>query len=456
MSSPGRRTTVWATVALAAVVSASVRGDSGLHAPPEAKPGQTPAARALTLDEAIRLALQAQPQVAIAQSQLETTKSRLVESAASYYPQLSPLYQYTNQRSSYHIGGQLSTQTNERSETSIGLRQLIFDSGKRELTVDAARKSVRASEYSLLNTRQTVILNVTTAYYELLRRRDLLKVQEATVERARTTLEATKAFAEEGTVRRIDILQAEADYGNARVQLGIARNDVRLAEVSLRNAIGIEPTQSITAASGEPEWPSAEADTRTVADYVADALRNRPDLMRDTAYLEADRASARIARINAGLQVQADFTAGYRFDPDRGDNRVFMTTFTYPLFDGGSVRARVRSADEAVRQTERQLELSRQDIHLAVEQAYLSREEARQRMAAARAAAEAAKANYEAASEGYKEGAQTVVDVITARTQLVTAETNLVQTLYDFHTADARLRRAIGVNDPYWAGGKQH
>ncbi len=441
-----------ATAAIAAVVSTSALG---VGSPPSERGSQAQtAARALTLDEAVRLALEKQPQLAIAESQLSSAKSRYVETAASYYPQLSPLYQYTNQHSAYTVDGQRTTQSTDRSETSIGLRQLIFDTGKRELSVSAARSSVQASEYSLRSSRQSVILNVTTAFYELLRRRDLLRVQEATVERAKTTLEATKAFAEAGTVRRIDILQAEADYGNASVQLGIARNNVRLAEISLRNAIGMEADQSVTAAEGAPEWPNEDADPRSAADYVQDALKGRPDLMRDIAYLEADRASARIAKINAGLQVEADFTAGYRFDPDRGDNRLLTATLSYPLFDGGSTRARVRAANELVRQAESQLELARQEIHLAVEEAYLSREEARQRIAAARAAAEAAKANYEAASEGYKEGAQTVVDVITARTQLVTAETNLVQTLYDFHTADARLGRAVGSNDPYWRAGR--
>jgi TolC family type I secretion outer membrane protein len=408
--------------------------------------------RKLSLDEAVRLALQKQPQLAIARSQLDVSRARLTESSASYFPQLTPSMEYTAQRSAYHVGGQLSTATSERSETSVGLRQLLYDTGRREANVAAARNTMRASEQGLRNTRQTVILNVTTAYYELLRRRDLLRVQEATVERARTTFEATKAFAEVGTVRRIDILQAEADYGNARVQLGIANNDVRVAEIALRNAVGSDTSESVTASDQAPQVPSEKPEERAVSAMVADAMANRPDLLRDRAYLDADRASAKLARIAAGVQVQADFSAGYRFDPDRGDNRVFMTTVTYPLFDGGAARARVRSAEESIKQASLQLELSRQEIHLAVEEAYLSREEARLRIAAARAAEAAAKANFDAASEGYKEGAQTVVDVITARTQLVTAETGLVQALYDYHTADARLRRAVGSNDTQYAG----
>lgn len=416
---------------------------------PTAPNAQPQAPRSLSLEQAVRLALQSQPQLAIAESQLSSSRNRLVETNSSYYPQITPSIQHTSRRSSYRTGGETLVQRSDGTETSVGLRQLVFDMGKREANVAAAKSSVRAAELSLINSRQMVVLNVTNAYYELLRRRELLRVQEAAVERAKTTFEATRAFVEAGTVRQIDILQAEADYRNAQVQLGITGNNVRLAEVALRNAIGIDPDQSVTAEEGSPPWPDTKADTDGVSGRIAKAIENRPDLKRDLAYLDADRAAARLARINAGLQVEADVTAGYRFDPDPGDNQVLMATLSFPLFDGGASRARARSAAENIKQTLEQLALARQEIHLAVEEAYLSREEARQRIPASRAASEAARANYEAASASYREGTQTVVDVITARTQLVTAETNLVQALYDYHTADARLKRAIGENDPY-------
>lgn len=416
---------------------------------------QEPSVRKVTLEEAINLALQVQPQLQIAASQVTVSRAQLVQTASSYYPQLTPIVDYTSRRSSYRIGGVTSTSRSERSETSLGLRQLVFDMGKREANVSAARSSVTASEYSLRNTRQSVILSVTTAYYEVLRRRELLRVQQASVERAKTTYEATKAYAEAGTVRQIDVLQAEADYRNALVQLGVAANNVRLAEIAFRNAIGLDTSDTVTAADTAPEGPQVTEKPEPVSVYVTRAMDNRPDLKRSLALLDAERASARAARISAGPVVEASLTAGYRFDPDPGSDNLLMASLSFPLFDGGASRARLRVAEENVRQSLQELALARQEIHLAVEEAYLTREESRQRLAAAKSAAEAARANYEAASAGYKEGVQTVVDVITAQAQLVTAETNLVQALYDFQTAEARLQRAIGANDPYWAGGKR-
>jgi len=409
----------------------------------------------LTLENAIKIGLQYQNTLAIARSRLDASKARVTRAMSSYYPQIAPSFEYSSQFSSFRIGGQRQTTTVEQSVTQIGLRQLIFDMGRREENVLVSRYSARASEYDVLDARQDVIVNVSTAYYDLLRRKELVRVAQASVDRAQTTLEATRAFAEAGTAPKKDILQAEADLENARVQLIVAQNDVRLAQTSLKNAMGILTPLPLLTPDTPLDPPPGEPDARTAADYVKLAFDTRLDLKRDMASIDANRHNVKIANIDAGLFIQADFTEGYRIDPDPGENRAFITTFSYPLFDAGATRAQVREAKANLEQARRQLELSRQNIQLEVEQAYLLREEARARIAATQAALRAAQLNFEAAREAQKEGAGDIIEVITAQTQLVTAETNVVQAIYDFYTNDARLRRAIGDNDPYVAGERK-
>jgi len=404
----------------------------------------------LTLDRAIRIALLNQNTIGIAANQLDASRARETAARASYFPSIQPIYEYSNQLST--IGGR--TGRFEQGVAQIGLRQLLFDMGRREENVAFSREARRASEFNVLDVRQGVIANVSTAYYDLLRRKELVKVAESSVERARTTLEATRAFVEAGTAPRKDIAQAQADYDNAQVQLIQARNDVRIAETTLKNAMGILTALPIQTPDAPVEPPSPAPDTRTPSEYLAMAFDNRPDLRRDLRSIEASRRSVKVANINAGLLVQADVTEGYRIDPDPGENRQFVTTFSYPLFDAGASRAQVREAKASLEQSQRQLELTRQAIQLEVEQAFLLREEARARTVAAQAALQAARVNYDFAREAQKEGTGTIIEVITAQTQLVTAETNAVQAVFDYYTSDARLRRAIGTNDTYAEGRK--
>ena len=444
---------VGAALAVGCALSPSTAGASGL---PGAQ--QQPAldvTRPIELEDAIRYALRAQPTLAIAGSQVGAARSRVTQALSRYFPQIGPSYEYSSRLTTFSTGSGTRTGVVESAVAQVGLRQVVFDSGKREEGVAQAKHLQRASEHSLLDTRQDVVLNVTSAYYEVLRRQELVRVAEASVERARTTLEATRAAVEAGTERAIDVLQAQADLENATVNLSQARNDVRLAQASLRNAMGIvAPVQVMVAASSLPA-PSAEPEPRTAAEFIRLATDNREDLKATRASILATKRSVRIANIEAGLQVEADVTEGYRIDPDPGENRTFTTTFTYPLFDAGLTRARVRETKASLEQAERQYELALQNLTLEVEQAYLLREEARLRIAATAAAARAARSNYEAARESQKEGSGDVIAVITAQTQLVTAETNAVQALYDFHMADARLQRAIGANDRYRTEGNK-
>lgn len=409
--------------------------------------------RPLTLEEAITLALENQPALALSQSQVESARSRVARAKSSYFPQLFAGYDYSDSISPFRTDSGRFLNVSKSSVTQVGLQQMLFDTGKRELNVSVSRISQRGAELGYLDTRLDVILNVTLSYYEALRQKELVRVAESGVERSYTTLEATRAFADAGTGPRKDILQAEADYHNSQIDLIQARNNVRIALISLKNAIGVSAPEYVDAAPVNLAPPPPEADTLGSSAYVARAIENRPDLRQQLTFIEADRQSVRVARINAGLQVETNVTQGYRVHPDPGENRAFIFSLSYPLFDGGSRRADVRDAKEQLRRSEVQLKQAHQSVQLDVGQNYLLREEARSRYSVAQIGLRAARLNFEAATESQKEGAGSIIDVITARSQLVVAETNAVQALYDFYVSDARLRRAIGANDPYLASG---
>lgn len=410
----------------------------------------------LTLKDAIRIALQKHPSVAIAKNQLEQAKARRVQVEARYFPTLSPSVSYVNQQTRTALPG-FGTRIGKIDETrsDIALRQTVFDSGQREISAAQARRSVESAEQAYREAVQQKVLGVTTAYYELLRRMALQKVAEANVQRAQQTVDVTKAQVEVGVAAQKDVLQAEAELANAQVSLIQARNQVRLAEASLRNELGIGqevPLQVAEVGDAEAEQlPSLGS----LEDYLKEAFAQRPDYQRQRVSSEIQRLSLRLAEIQSGIQVQSDFTYGRRIEPDPGDTRSFSITATYPLFDGGAARAAVREARAGYDSALQQLEQLKLTVRLDVEQAYLTRAEAQERLNAAKKALEAARVNYQAALESRKEGVSSLIEVINAQVALVNAETSYVQAIYDLLGADARLQRAIGKDYAFSEGGGQ-
>lgn len=410
----------------------------------------------LTLKDAIRIALQKHPSVAIAKNQLEQAKARRQQAEARYFPTISPSATYVNQQTRTALPG-FGTRVGsiDETRTDVSLRQTIFDSGQREISAAQARRSVESAEQAYRDAVQQKVLSVTTAYYELLRRMALQKVAEANVQRAQQTVDVVKAQVEVGVAAQKDVLQAEAELANAQVSLIQSRNQVRLAEASLRNELGIGQDVPLQVAEVGDREAEQLPPLGSLEAYLQEAFAQRPDYQRQRISSEIQRLSLRLAQIQSGIQIQSDFVYGRRIDPDPGDTRSFTISASYPLFDGGAARAAVRESRAGYDSALQQIEQLKLTVRLDVEQAYLTRAEAQERLNAARKALEAAQVNYQAALESRKEGVSSLIEVINAQVALVNAETNYVQAIYDLLVADARLQRAVGKEYAFSEGGGQ-
>ena len=416
-------------------------------------PVDTDLTKPLSLQRAIRIGLLRQNSIAIAQTQADSAEGRLIQARSSYYPQVTPTFQFQTNLSpggSIIINGQRlggSARSENRTEV-IAARQLIFDTGKREANVGAARRSLFASEFGVGNQRQDVVLSVTTSYFNLLRDRELVRVQQESVKRAEETNKAIQAEFEAGTAARSDTLQSQADLANARVALLSAQNDYRLQEANLKNAMGVVGNLPLMLDDSPIPAPSTTPDPIPLDRYIQTAYANRLDVKQQQERVYSQGYNVRIARINAGVSVQADVTEGYQIDPTSGEQRTFIVSATYPLFDAGNARAVVRENKAQWEAEKRNLDQLQQNVRLNVDQSYSAREQAKQRQIGANLAVIAADENYRAAFAKNKEGLINILEVINAEVQLINAQVQQVQAIYDYHISDAQLLRDTGLNDP--------
>ncbi len=433
---------------------------------------QAPESGVITLSSAVATALSHQPQLATSAANKEASAQRLKQTQASYLPTVTPSYNFQNQYTFGKVqvfqGNGVVTElpsgrTTTTRQEQVSLNYRVFDSGRRDLNARQARQNLRVSELTDANTRQTVIGNVADSYYNALRTDALVRVSQAQVDRARQTFEQIKYQATVvGVTAPKDILQAEADYLNASVNLLQAQNNAQIAHTQLRNAMGISGYGKLTLAEVPPPTIStpmtAEVtgvtpetnDKDALTKLVSLAHTNRPDIQQGEVNAEAGKTTVKLAELNTKPLLTVDLAAGYQLDaandPTRqvGNNRALVANLNYPLYDGGASRANVHAAEATQRSSVAQLQNQKQQVALEVEQTWRNLAQARVTIPATDAALAAARKNFEAASESLKLGAGSTVEVITAQTSLVQAEINYVQALYNFYTADARLTRALG------------
>ena len=397
----------------------------------------------LSLDDALRLALQNNGLARAALAEIDAAGARLAAARANLAPSIDLSSSTTRTRIE---GGGAIADTTQR-QNGFGLEWLLLDNGQRELRIRQSSRTAEATRQSTRETLRRVLFQTARAYYEVLRRKELLQVADTAVRRAETLLEVAKAQAEVGAAPQKDVLQAEADLANARVQQIQARNALRLAETDLKRLIGWDAQKPLPALTA-PDAPPSPDPTLSVEQLWQRARLQRPDLRDAELRLQISRLGLDAARLNSLLRLQISARGFREYEPNSRTQGSLSIVASYPLFDGGLTRANLREAEASLQSAQFRLQQAERDAYAEVESALLSLREASERLEASKIAVAAAQRNFDAAQESLREGVGTIVEVLTAQLALITAETNLVQATYDAAVAELQLRVATGERLP--------
>ncbi len=465
---------------------------------------QTLAQKPLTLNEAVAITLAANRNLALAGAALLRAEGRTAEARAAFNPTLGSTFQYLrlNQGQSANFGGQTITFTNEQQRT-IGINATlpIDISGQLRAATDQARFQEIASRLDVNRTRNDVVNNVKTAFYDVLRAEAQVAVQTDNLQNSLARLDDAQKKFIAGTVARFDVIRAQTDVLNAQQQLIQARNTVSNSIATLNNTIGIDvntplkitsegavetppgvaPPADISAANGKPgDFVPAQAAAdpnkidplrdptsriTTVAydtlelgpDYDAvlkEALATRAEILQGDANISAARKGIQIARRSVVPSFNLGF--GYNYTPDAAGLTPQLNSWSataaiaVPFYDGGVSRERVRQARAEVATAEINRRTSIDQVTLDVRQAYLNLLQSRDRVAVSNAALSQARESFRLARVRYNAGVSSqagvspLLEVSDAQAALTLAESNQVNALYDYNNSRARLDRAIG------------
>lgn len=389
----------------------------------------------LSLSDCISTALSHSTAILTAENDVVAAKSRSTSAKSSYLPQMS----VQNNTFVWGSGGVLNKST---TGTAFAVTQNIWDGGLREAGVRRANHGVTQSTAGLSRTQQSVVFNVSKAYYEALRARHLAAVSQSNVTYSEGLRDQVAARAEEGEAAGIDVLPVEAQLASARVSLLSAQNSVRTSIIQLQNLMGLEsqPGFDVLDVSDEDTLPIESLD-----DYIAAAVQSRPDILESKAATGASAASVKSARI--ALYPRPNISADYQRQIQGGftsSSSQMVGSIVFDVFNGNANRAAYKEARANQSSAQLQEQQVLRDIRAQVEEAYLNLINTKQRITASDASFEAAQSNYEAQQERYSLGLGTVLDMLNAEVQVITAQSDVVQARYDNYTAISQMEYAVG------------
>jgi outer membrane protein len=416
-----------------------------VQATPSTPASPSPTGKLLTIEDAVRIGLDNHPRIKSANERVGSQQAVLGQQMSAYYPTISMSNSYRTSQSSTNGGNDHAADT--FSSQAI-FNMTLYNFGKREGNVQAARETLDATKDDYETTNQDIVLSIKQAYYIYLGSQALVRVRQDTVRSRELLVRQARGFYEVGTRARIDVARAEANLYSAQADLIAAENGVKIAWVTLRNAMGSPrlPEQPVAVDSPEVEISMNLAEAR------ARAFDARTELKSFDAQRRASDQLIAVARRSHLPDIIFDASYGRRHVSDQRGLNTFPLQPTWtvqlslniPIFDGFRTTNRVEETLHNYYNVKFQEEERRQLIALDVEQSYLRVVETQERIKATDSAAKAAKENLDLAQGRYAVGVGSIIEVTDAETLYTDAQTTYIRTVYDYKIADAQLARAMG------------
>jgi len=405
--------------------------------------------RPLTADEAVRIALRKQPDVAVARAGISAAQGRTEQARADLLPSLgvSAGYNKVTVISGGGSGGSGgSTGGGEGFNGQAAVRQLIFDFNHTRDLVRQASAFTRAAEQNLTKVQTDLVSQVKQAYYQVVQNDRLVTVNQESLENRRSQRDLARARLNSGLGLPSDLATAETAYSAGVLTLTLAQNGAAIARTNLAVLMGIDARTPInTVEGGEPPFPSDDVNA-----LVDQALKQRPDVLQAQANVEANRHGVAAAKTTNAPVIAGTLALNSRGDSFLpGDSGLTIgANVTFTPFDGGFTQGRVKEARANLETAEAQLLSARQAVTSDVAQAWLNLRTAEQRVATANLEVTNANEAVRIATGRYSRGLGLFQDIITAQALSVTARTDLVNAQAQVDISRAALRRAIGTPPP--------
>ena len=421
--------------------------------------------RWITLEQAVRMALQQNPAFQTSSDEADAARARLKQVQSAWYPRLDFQQNFTRGNNPVYVFGTKLTQR-QFSAADFALNNLntptpldnfqtrfdgqwkLFDSGETLFHQRSAKRLVTAADFATEQARQDLILETVRSYYGVLVLKENAKAADEALKTAEASAQRIQTMHKAGLLVDSDLLSAQVFVSQMKDRQIRATNDLAMAEMQLARQIGAalnspqEPAETLAV----PSMP-----TKTIQEWMQIALEQRPGLraaqLQETAMGEESKAAKAEFGPKVALFGSAERDALTLGGPS-GSNWTAGARLDFNIFAGGAQKARVAEATANANKAQHEVEWFRSGVQMEVRKAYLDGNSAAQRAAAARDSAQQAKESLRIVQNRYDAGLTTVTELLRAQTAQLDATTLYLAALQDWQVAQVQLQRAAGVLTP--------
>lgn len=317
----------------------------------------------------------------------------------------------------------------------VSARYTLYDFGEAKERYLAARSKKGAAEFDRIRLQEEILLNVAIAFYQVASNDALFGVAKNNLERTEHHLKLVQEKRDVGTAPLSDLLRAQVDVAEAKLNLVRIESQVEIARARLREAIGLDSDLILTIQADRSNRTKPEEDDLLWARKTACA--SRPEIRSLWFQITGRTHQLKAVQSTNWPKVTALGAYGKRdsdFLPE-DDEWLFGVRMEMPLFTGFRITHEEGKAKANVREAQANLASAKLKIEEEVHTAYSRLKEAFEVIETTSIQVKDAKEGMRLTEERYEAGASTLTDLLDAQTQLLRAEANHVSAEWNFEAA---------------------
>jgi outer membrane protein len=430
----------------------------------------------LTIDAAVRMAVQHNPELQSARLEVKRSDARVMEAwgytmpsvdisgtfnhvvtkPKSYFPDAIyyPLVKLMDSTAKVpKPTGQLielpfSMSPSNSANAALNVRQILFN-GSVFIGVGAANIYSKLSRDIYMQKKVETVAKVRKAYYAALLAHEALTMMQSNLKNAEDNFKNVQLMRSQGIVSEYDELRATVGKDNLLPAVIQSETNFNLAVDNLRNTMGVADSIKIVP-SDNLVLQDVDEGIITAANQAV--LESNLNLNIIKHQIELNSASVNAERANFLPTIAAYGSYSYTAIKDNykmSTNDFYNTTqvgltFSLNLFQGFQTNSKIEQAQLEQQKTEEQKSSLERNLQMGVRSIIGNLRQARKRVDGQQKTVETAERGYKIVTARFLANAATQLEVNDGQLALSQAKVNRMQAIYDYLVAASELDSMLG------------
>ncbi|GGI21997.1 TolC family protein [Pedobacter mendelii] len=404
----------------------------------------------ITIQQAVDNTLKNNLTIKQAQFSAAITDENLTQSKYALYPNLNASVNpnLTFGRGLDQTTFQVTNQTSLFTSGNLSTNVDLFQGFSKINQIKQNKLLLQADQTNVEKVKNDLILNVVTAYLQVLYNTDLERASKEQLDIANKTLVRENALLDAGNKTLADVSQAKSQVATAELNLTNAQNALSISYLTLGQLMEMQPSQKFVVQAPLIDNLKAVTTTAGTEEIYNNALNIFPDiklanlrsLAAKQAIAVAKGAYAPSLSLGAGINTSYSYQFNYAGAfpqssfADQINQRLGQSigmSLQIPIFNGFTARSNVRRAKITYNNTLTSEQLAKNNLNKVIFQAATDLKAAQSRYGSTQNAFNAQKDAFYVVEQRYNVGLVNSLDFSTAQTNRNKAEIDFIQAKYD-------------------------